>query len=67
VLEDLAGGFVRLYPAISISLTATGIAATYGDHIDLTIYRYPGKPDERHKACWSFAYYRRPSRRIRAR
>lgn len=39
VLDDLVAGFARLYPAVSISLTATGIAATYGDRIDLTVYR----------------------------
>jgi two-component system sensor histidine kinase UhpB len=39
VLADLVGGFVRLYPAISIALTVTRISATYGDPIDLTIYR----------------------------
>ncbi len=39
VLDALVGGFIRLYPAISFSLSAPGIASTYGDRIDLTIYR----------------------------
>ncbi|SFK18569.1 two-component system, NarL family, sensor histidine kinase UhpB [Methylocapsa palsarum] len=39
VLADLAASFGRLYPAVSISLDAAGLEATYGDRIDLTIYR----------------------------
>jgi len=39
MLDALVGGFVRLYPAISFSLSTPGIESTYGERIDLTIYR----------------------------
>lgn len=39
LLGALVGGFSRLYPAISFALTAPRIRSTYGDRIDLTIYR----------------------------
>jgi two-component system sensor histidine kinase UhpB len=39
LLDTLVEGFIRLYPGISFSLAAPGIESTYGDRIDLTIYR----------------------------